>query len=169
VEDLARASGLTVTRTKSDGRSLVAAAKNKHVQLAASMQGHFIFPSFHANFDGLFTVAKTLELLARTDQSLGATRRSIPRRAYHQVQIPCSLELKGGIMRKMSEDSVDHEASFIDGVKVHFDDGWVLMLPDQHQPVAHVIAESSNPNEAQRLVEEYRRKVETWKKELATA
>jgi hypothetical protein len=32
-----------------------------------------------------------------------------------------------------------------------------------------VIAESSNPNEAQRLVEEYRRKVETWKKELATA
>ncbi|AJF07400.1 mannose-1-phosphate guanyltransferase [Geoalkalibacter subterraneus] len=169
VEDLARASGLTVTRTKSDGRSLVAAAKSKHVQLAASTQGHFIFPSFHANFDGLFTVAKTLELLARTGQSLGATRRSIPRRAYHQVQIPCSLELKGGIMRKMSEDSVDHEASFIDGVKVHFDDGWVLMLPDQHQPVAHVIAESSNPNEAQRLVEEYRRKVETWKKELTNA
>ncbi len=169
VEDLARASGLTVTRTKSDGRSLVAAAKNKHVQLATSTHGHFIFPSFHANFDGLFTVAKTLELLARTGQSLAATRRSIPRRAYHQVQIPCSLELKGGIMRKMSEDSVDHEASFIDGVKVHFDDGWVLMLPDQHQPVAHVIAESSNPNEAERLVEEYRRKVETWKKELTNA
>ncbi len=169
VEDLARASGLTVTRTKSDGRSLVAAAKSKHVQLAASTQGHFIFPSFHANFDGLFTVAKTIELLVRTGQSLGATRRSITRRAYHQVQIPCSLELKGGIMRKMSEDSVDHEASFIDGVKVHFDDGWVLMLPDQHQPVAHVIAESSNPNEAKRLVEEYRHKVETWKKELSNA
>ncbi len=166
IEDLAGESGLTVTRTKSDGRSLVEAAKNKHVQLAGSTEGHFIFPSFHSNFDGLFTVAKTLELLARTGQTLGAIRKTIPRRAYRQVQIPCSLEFKGGIMRKMSEDSVDREASFIDGVKVHLAQGWVLMLPDQHRPLAHVIAESNNAAEAERLVEEYRRKVEEWKKEL---
>ncbi|MDO3377588.1 mannose-1-phosphate guanyltransferase [Geoalkalibacter halelectricus] len=166
IEDLAQASGLTVTRTKNDGRALVEAAKNKHVQLGFSMEGHYIFPAFHSNFDAMFTVAKTLELLARTGQPLSAARQAVTRRAYRHIRIPCSFDLKGGIMRKMSEDSVDHEASFIDGVKVQLDDAWVLMLPDQHQPIAHLIAESDNAALAERLVEEYRNKLEAWKKEL---
>ncbi len=144
VEELARESGLTVKRTKTDGRSLVEGARERGVQLAAAMDGRFAFPGFQANFDALFTVAKTLELLARTGQTLSQVRKSLPRRTYRHLQIPCTWELKGGIMRKMSEDSVDLEASFIDGVKVQLDGGWVLVLPDQHLPLAHIVAESAD-------------------------
>jgi mannose-1-phosphate guanylyltransferase/phosphomannomutase len=166
VEDLALEAGLTVKRTKMDGRSLVEAAKERHVQMAATMDGRFAFPSFQPNFDALFTVAKTLELLVRTGQSLGRIRKSIPYRAYRHIQIPCSWDLKGGIMRKMSEDSVDLEASFIDGVKVHIDSDWVLVLPDQHRPVAHIVTESADEGRAEHLLETYRHKVEKWKQEL---
>jgi mannose-1-phosphate guanylyltransferase/phosphomannomutase len=166
VETLAREAGLTVKRTKSDGRSLVEAAKERHVQFAASMNGRFVFPAFQPNFDALFAVAKTLELLARTGQTLGRIRRAVPTRAYRHLQIPCSWELKGGIMRKMSEDSVDQEASFIDGVKVHLGEDWVLVLPDQHSPVAHIVVEAGDPKRAEALLESYRRKVEAWKLEL---
>jgi mannose-1-phosphate guanylyltransferase/phosphomannomutase len=165
-DDLARQFGLTVQRTKTDGRSLVEAAQNPQVQLAGTMDGRFAFPSFQPNFDALFTAAKTLELLARTGQTLGGLRQSIPRRAYRHLQIPCSWELKGGIMRKMSEDSVDLEASFTDGVKVQIGGDWVLVLPDQHRPVAHIVAESKDEQRADKLVETYRRKVEGWKQEL---
>jgi mannose-1-phosphate guanylyltransferase/phosphomannomutase len=166
VEELAREFGLTVQRTKTDGRSLVEAAQNRQVQLAGTMDGRFAFPSFQSNFDALFTVAKTLELLARTGETLGSIRRTIPRRAYRHLQIPCSWELKGGIMRKMSEDSVDLEASFIDGVKVQIDGDWVLLLPDQHRPIAHIVAESGDSNRVDKLLETYRDKVEGWKQEL---
>jgi mannose-1-phosphate guanylyltransferase/phosphomannomutase len=166
VEELAREFGLTVQRTKTDGRSLVEAAQNRQVQLAGTMDGRFAFPSFQSNFDALFTAAKTLELLARTGETLGSIRQSIPRRAYRHLQIPCSWELKGGIMRKMSEDSVDLEASFIDGVKVQIDGDWVLLLPDQHRPIAHIVAESGDKNRVDRLLETYREKVEGWKQEL---
>ncbi len=169
VDKLAAESGLTVKRTKSDGRYLVEAAKERHVQLAASMDGRFAFPAFQANFDALFAVGKVLELLTRTGQTLGGIRRSIPKRAYRHVQLPCSWELKGGIMRKMSEDSVDLEASFIDGVKVQMGDDWVLMLPDQHRPLAHIVAEAVEAKRADELLETYRRKVEGWKKELLKA
>ncbi len=169
VERFAAESGLTVLRTKSDGRSLVEGAKGRQVQLAASMDGRFAFPGFQANFDALFTVGKTLELLARTGQSLGEIRRSLPKRAYRHVKVPCSWELKGGIMRKMSEDSVDLEASFIDGVKVQMGDDWVLMLPDQHRPMAHIVAEAADAKRADHLLETYRQKVENWKKELLSA
>ena len=70
-------------------------------------------------------------------------------------------------MRKMSEDSVDLEASFIDGVKVERDGGWVLVLPDQARPVVHIITESADAAQADQLAELYQRKVTEWKQELA--
>jgi len=69
-------------------------------------------------------------------------------------------------MRKMSEDSLDKEATFIDGIKVHFGEDWALVLPDQTQPFIRIIAEAKKEEEARRLLKEYRDKVESWKKEL---
>jgi mannose-1-phosphate guanylyltransferase/phosphomannomutase len=74
--------------------------------------------------------------------------------------------MKGGIMRKMSEDSLNEEATFIDGIKVHFGEDWVLVLPDQYQPYVHIFAEGKQQKTAQKLLDEYRHKVEKWKKEL---
>jgi mannose-1-phosphate guanylyltransferase/phosphomannomutase len=166
VVERAVAAGLTVKRTKTDGRSLVEAAKDRHVQLAAALDGRFAFPSFQPNFDAIFAVGKTVELLVRTGKRLGDVRRNTTTRTYRHLQLPCSWDFKGGIMRKMSEDSVDLEASFIDGVKVQLPGGWALVLPDQHRPVVHVVAEAANVARADELLETYRRKVEEWKKEL---
>lgn len=69
-------------------------------------------------------------------------------------------------MRKMSEDSLDKEATFIDGIKVHFGDDWVLMLPDQHSHYIHIVAEGKDQKTAQKLLHEYQKKLEGWKKEL---
>jgi len=169
VEDLATGAGMTVKRTKSDGRSLVEAGRETQVQFTAAMDGRFAFPHFQANFDALFTVGKVLELIARSGCSLGQLRRELPRRAYRSLQLPCSWDYKGGIMRRMSEDSVDLEASFIDGVKVDLGDAWALVLPDQHRPLVHIVTEAFEENRAEELLETYRRKVESWKLELAGA
>lgn len=166
VEQLALDWGLTVKRTKNNARSLVEAGTERQVQLVAAMDGRLAFPPFQPHFDGLFAIAKILELLARTDQTLGAIRRSLPARSYRRAQVPCSWELKGGLMRKMSEHSVDLEASFLDGVKVRIDDDWVLVLPDQHRPIMHIVAESATDERADTLLETYRKRVEEWKQEL---
>ncbi|HKI51557.1 MAG TPA: mannose-1-phosphate guanyltransferase [Geothermobacteraceae bacterium] len=169
IEDLARELGLTVRRTKSDGRSLVEAARERQVKFAGSLDGRFVFADFQANFDALFCVAKTLELLTRTRLRLSELRQASRRHTYRHQETPCSFEFKGGVMRRMSEDSVDQEASFIDGVKVQFPDGWVLVLPDQYRPVAHIIAEAMDAQRADTLCTNYRAKVETWIDELKEA
>jgi mannose-1-phosphate guanylyltransferase/phosphomannomutase len=74
--------------------------------------------------------------------------------------------MKGGIMRKMSEDSLDKEATFIDGIKIHIGEDWVLLLPDQYEPNVQITAEAKELKVAQRLLEKYRKKMEKWKKEL---
>ncbi|MBE0504582.1 MAG: mannose-1-phosphate guanyltransferase [Desulfuromonadales bacterium] len=166
VELAAKGEGLKVKRVKEDGRALVEAAKEKQVCMAAALDGRIAFPVFQPNFDALFTVAKILEMLVRTGLKLGQLRRELSRRTYCRAQLPCSFDLKGGIMRKMSEDSVDLEVSFIDGVKVYFDDAWVLVLPDQYRSLVHIVAEADDAERAKRLLDDYCRKVEGWQQEL---
>ncbi|MEO9223785.1 MAG: hypothetical protein ABI276_02190 [Acidimicrobiales bacterium] len=47
----------------------------------------------------------------------------------------------------------------IDGVKVWYDDAWVLTLPDTDDPVTHIWAEGSSDAEARRLSQEYARRI----------
>lgn len=166
IELMAHQKGCTVRRTKNAERAMIEAALSSEVILAASMDGRFAFPRFQAAFDGMFAIAKTLELLAACGTPLAGILEEVPRRAFLHARVPCALEMKGGIMRKMSEDSLDKEATFIDGIKVHFGEEWVLVLPDQYQPNVQIVAEAKDAKVAQRLLDDYRKKVEKWKKEL---
>ncbi|KAF0216079.1 MAG: mannose-1-phosphate [Geobacteraceae bacterium] len=166
VELMASEKGCTVRRTKSSDRAMIEAALSSEVIMAGSMDGKFAFPKFQAAFDGMFTIAKSLELVAASGIPLSRVLDETPRRTFLQTRVPCIWEMKGGIMRKMSEDSLDTEATFIDGIKVHFGEEWVLVLPDQYQPYVHIVAEAKDGKVAQKLLDEYRKKVEKWKKEL---
>jgi mannose-1-phosphate guanylyltransferase/phosphomannomutase len=70
-------------------------------------------------------------------------------------------------MRRMSETAIDREASFVDGVRIDIESGWVLVLPDQHRPIAHIFAEAADPVVAEGLRDEYRAKVTAWLEEMA--
>jgi mannose-1-phosphate guanylyltransferase/phosphomannomutase len=166
IERMAAENGCSVRRTKSSERSMIETAISPEVVMAGSMGGRFAFPKFQAAFDGMFTIAKTVELASSAGLPLSRVLSDVPRTSFLQGKVPCVWEKKGGIMRKMSEDSLDKEASFIDGIKVSFGQDWVLVLPDQYQPVIHVVAEAKDPKAAQRLLAEYMQKVDTWKKEL---
>jgi mannose-1-phosphate guanylyltransferase/phosphomannomutase len=166
IELLAHEKRCTVRRTKNSERALIEAALSSEVVLASSMDGRFAFPNFQSAFDGMFAIAKTLELLAVLDVPLAGILDEAPARAFLQTSVTCPLEMKGGIMRKMSEDSLDKEATFIDGIKIHFGEDWVLLLPDQYEPNVQITAEAKEFKVAQRLLDEYRKKMEKWKKEL---
>ncbi|MDT8440039.1 MAG: mannose-1-phosphate guanyltransferase [Desulfuromonadales bacterium] len=169
IDELATRNGLTVERTRLDGRSLVEAARKRQVRLVASMDGRFGFPDFQANFDGLFMVAKIMELSCRTGLTLDQAFAQLPQHSYHHIQLPCSWECKGGLMRRMSEDAVDRNASFIDGVRIDTERGWVLVLPDQHRPLAHIFVESADAATADSLLASYRTKVTGWLDDIAGA
>jgi mannose-1-phosphate guanylyltransferase/phosphomannomutase len=166
IEQMANEKGCQVRRTKSADRAMIEASLSSEVIMAGSMEGRFAFPKFQAAFDAMFTVARTIELVASGGAPISQVFRDIPSRTFLQAKVPCVWEMKGGVMRKMSEDSLDKEASFIDGIKVQVGEDWALVLPDQYNPVVHIVAEAKEPKVAQQLLDEYRKKVEKWKKEL---
>jgi mannose-1-phosphate guanylyltransferase/phosphomannomutase len=166
IEQMALKKKCVVSRTKSSDRAMLEAASSSEVILAGTTDGRFAFPSFQAAFDGMFSIAKLIELSASQSMPFSKVLADAPSRVFLQASIPCPFEMKGGIMRKMSEDSLDKEASFIDGIKVQFNNDWALVLPDQYVSFVHIFAEAKDQKNAQKLLDEYQKKVEKWKKEL---
>jgi mannose-1-phosphate guanylyltransferase/phosphomannomutase len=167
IELLCREKECPVRRVKNSERAIIEASLAGDVIMAGTMDGRFSFPDFQTAFDGMFAIAKTMELLAEQSVSLSSVIADTPHRVFLRWKVACALEMKGGIMRRMSEDSTDRDASFIDGIRVNFGEEWVLVLPDQYQPNVQIVAEAKEQKSAQRLLDEYRIKVEAWKKELA--
>lgn len=167
VETIARERGGEVIRTKGIERSIIEGCRSSEVVVAASLDGKFAFPAFQSAFDGLYAVGKCVEMLAALNRPLSEISSLIPRRTFLHSSVPCVFEMKGGIMRKMSEHAVDLDASFIDGIKIQFGEEWVLVLPDQYRPLVHIFAESRDQKRAQKRLDEYRKLVEEWKRDLS--
>jgi len=163
LDQLASRCGWKVQRTRHAHRNLLEAAQGREVRLVATLDGRYCFPAFQPHFDALFATARIIERMAESDQPLSELRRQLPQRGYIRLRVGCPWEAKGSLMRHISEDAADQEASFIDGVRIEKPEGWVLVLPDEHRPLMHVIAEAASTPDARALAESYRDKLETWK------
>ncbi len=166
LEEAAVQAGFTLYRVPQGPRSIVEACRKGKVVMGASLEGGFIFPRFHYVYDALFALANTLEMMAKGNLSLSQARARLPSSAYLHKEVPCPWEFKGTIMRQLSSEAADKEASFIDGIKIFFPSGsWILLLPDQVKPVFHLFAEAKEEGEALELLGRYQSLVEEWKEE----
>jgi len=144
-----------VIRTKTDVRSLMgtAAEGKEGIALAGDTAGGFIFPEFHPAFDGLFSFAKLLELLAVQETSLSEVRGMLPTYFMASETVSCPWEVKGRIMRVLTAESEGTQTELVDGIKTYRDDGsWVLILPDASEPNFRIYAEASSQDAANELV-----------------
>ncbi len=164
VETLARAAGVELVYTAHDGGSLIKATEDPEVQLALDITGGLIFPEFHFAFDGMFSIVKILEMLAKSNLTLRKLQAQLPKRSLVVVQAPCPWEAKGKVMRRLHEDSQGENRLLVDGVRINFEDAWVLVLPDRDRAGYHILAEAGSAAAAEKLVEEYREKVLEWAK-----
>ena len=69
-------------------------------------------------------------------------------------------EQKGAVMRVLVEQAKNHDIDLVDGVRIHHPDGWALVLPDPDDPITRVTAEGTDKASAERLADEYVRRIE---------
>ncbi len=161
VEEICARYGATCVRTRADARSLMeAAGDDPELAFAGDSQGGFIFPHFLPAFDAMLAVGKLLELLALTGQKLSEVRARLPQYFRVDSQVSCPWEHKGAVMRLLHEETAELRTEHLDGIKIHSDGGWVLILPDVSAPLFHLRAESADPEEAQALATRYAERIE---------
>ena len=75
------------------------------------------------------------------------------------MDVACPWELKGKVMRILSEQYRERRQDPIDGIKIDLGKEWVLILPDADRPMFHVLAEARTRDAAQALADKYARVV----------
>ncbi len=131
-----------------------------------NIQGNYTFTELSFAPDSMFTSIKVLEMLAKTGEKISSALNQIPDYFFKHIVIGCPTNMKGKMMRKFTEEAMDKEASFIDGVKI-FEGGknWVLMIPDQYEDTIHLYIQAENEEKGKELIKVYTEKINRWLQE----
>jgi len=159
VEDVATQAGAEIEWTKLSTAHLMEVASSGDIAFAASQEGGYIFPAFLPALDATATLVNLLALLAETGLKLSKLVTQQPRVHIAHETVVTPWEQKGMVMRTLVERTRDRELVLVDGVKVLYDEGWALVLPDPEEPLTHVWAEAASDGEARTLAQEYARRI----------
>jgi len=157
----------SILRTKMDGRSLMheAATGEKKIIFAGNSHGAFIFPRFHPCFDAMFAFAKLMEMLASQKTTVSEAAAAIPPYFNAERSVECSFHDKGKVMRKLNEKNRDKPTDTTDGIKVFFNGGWVLVVPDPTDPIIRIFSESSSKGAAEDILQAYQETIDLLRQE----
>lgn len=152
VETIAGRRSASVRRTRTNDRALMEAALSQSGGVVGENTGGFIFPSFLPSYDGMFTIAKILELTALLKTTVNEVHRLLPATFMLRDAVPCSWECKGRAMRYLLEQTAGERVELVDGIKIWDGDGWCLAIPSPDKAYFDVWAESPTRRHAEELL-----------------
>ncbi len=158
VEDAVKANSGRIMYTRV-GSPVVARAMIEHGGVFGGEEnGGLIFSEFQYCRDAGMALAKMAEIVARHG-SMSSLLAKIPSYAQYKTKTACPDDQKERIMKQLAEDAKGGRVDTTDGVKVFFDDGWVLVRPSGTEPLFRVFTEASDPERAKGIAEDYIEKV----------
>lgn len=159
--------GVEVVKTRDSHLSLMEASNSKDVQFIGGTKGGFIFPDFLFASDGMYSVAKILEMMALAGKRFGALDKEVPALHLMKRSVYCPWDRKGKVMRHMMHDTEGMHRILVDGIKIIFESDAastsVLLRPDKSEPLFHVSAESTVKDTALSLLNKYEAKILNWR------
>jgi mannose-1-phosphate guanylyltransferase/phosphomannomutase len=165
IEEIAADYNVEVVRIQNHHSAMMDATLDESVLFVGGIYGGFIFSDFLFASDGMFTIGKMLEMLAKTGLSPSQLDDHLPKRFIEMKEVTVPWEKKGTVMRKAMEFSDNKERQLVEGVKIFEDNNSVLLLPAKEKACFNVYAESSNSNSAKELAEQFVKHINTWKSE----
>jgi len=156
---IVEARGYKVRWAKTSPAALMEEADDPSVGFAANLEGGIILPGFLPAFDAAAGLLKMLDLLSARESNLSELVAAAPSVHLVHEEVITPWEQKGTVMRTMVEQTQGREVDLIDGIKVHHETGWVLVLPDPEEPITHIWAEGDSPSDARTLAQEYARRI----------
>ena len=127
-----------------------------------NLRSYICFTEHNTTPDAIYSSLKIVEMMNKIGKPLSAIAAEIPEYKFFHAVINCPVEVKGFLMRKMSEETREKDASFLDGIKVVLDGGWAHMVPDQYSPNVHLYIEGNTEKDGERIHKEYVDKINKW-------
>lgn len=142
----------------------IAQVKKKMIETKALLGGeiscHTIFNDLYFGFDdGVYSMLRLFELLQKTNRSLDEWVHDLPL-TYSSIlyRLPCERELCLKIIEVLKDNFSKRpgiEFLTIDGLRVHFPYGWVIVRASNTEPVISMRFEGNTHENLERLKKEF--------------
>ncbi|MGA8664422.1 MAG: phosphoglucosamine mutase [Thermoplasmata archaeon] len=155
LEDAIAPLGGSVFYTRIGSPAVTHAMVEQHAVFGGEENGGIITPRFQFARDGAMTLASILDFLARAERPLAELLVELPHYALVKERIPCPIELRPQVVAWVGE-KFQKEADrivTIDGVKVFWNGGWMLLRPSGTEPLLRLFAEAKDPKLARQYAD----------------
>lgn len=154
IRDVADAVGAKIVLTRVGEPNIVATMKKTKAQIGGEENGGVIYRGWSWTREGMLTPLVILDLMAREEQSLDQLDRRFPSYAQLKDSVPCDERDKAGLLARVTAMApTDPECDTLDGVKLRYSDGWLLLRPSGTEPIFRVMAEAKTTIRAKALAQ----------------
>ena len=163
MEDVLNPLGCEVLRTEVGDIKVAIAIKEHGGFVGGETSGTYIWPSTHLGPDSIVTIAKVLRMIVESGKPLKEILKKIPEYPFYEtkfplkVDIPFTEDINKKIIEEMTEtlDFLGKKITNInkmDGVRLDYNDGWILIRRSGTSPYLRLTGESSVNLESSKLV-----------------
>ncbi len=150
VEDVVKKAGGEIVYTAVGSPVVAKVMMEKKAIFGGEGNGGLIFPEHLLARDGGMSIAKVLQLIDETEKKLSELIAEIPR--YHMIKGKVECRNREKLLSVLRKEFP--EANQIDGVRLDFEDGWILIRPSGTEPIARIYAEGRERRRAEELYNE---------------
>ncbi|MGZ4863625.1 MAG: phosphoglucosamine mutase [Halobacteriota archaeon] len=150
IADVAEAAGCEVIWTPVGSIHVARMMMQVNAVIGGEGNGGIIFPEHQYCRDGAMTVAKVLEIMNERGRKLSELVAEIPKRYMDKTKVTCRD--RDAAMQHI-QSSAHGNVDMTDGVKIWYDDGWLLIRPSGTEPIIRIFVEAETKKRAHDLLE----------------
>jgi len=159
IEKAVEALGGKVVRTKVGDIYVAEAVKKYGAVFGGEPCGAWIHPVHHYCPDGILSSVLLLKALEEANRSLSEFLAEVPIYPVLRQNIPCRSEIKREVVERVGELLKVRfpnykELSTVDGVRLAFEDGWVLVRASGTEPLVRLTVEGESLKTAEKMMKE---------------
>ena len=149
VEDTVKEAGGEIVYTPVGSPVVAKVMIEKRAVFGGEGNGGLIFPEHLLARDGAMSIAKVLQLMDETGKKLSQLASEIPK--YYMIKSKIACKDKAKLLEGLRKEFPN--ANFVDGARLDFEDGWLLIRPSGTEPIARIFAEGRTKERAEDLFE----------------
>lgn len=145
--------GYKIKQIKVGHTFLTLEAKREKSPLGIESSGHLILPEYFLFDDALVVPLKIAEILDNTGKTLSEIRTETPTYPSIKEEIDCSDQLKFDVVNVLKDEFSKEfkKVNTMDGVRVEFDNGWILIRPSNTSPIIRLTVEANDEKSINQL------------------
>jgi phosphomannomutase len=154
--------GRKVIRLPVGHTNMIRGVRDHKAILGLEESHHFTLPQYLPYDDGMLVPLKMAEILTKTGKSLSELVDDVPQMPALNDAVVVADDVKFGVMEKLAKE-ISKEYSNVntlDGVRVDFEKGWVLVRASNTGPKIRIYTEADDQEYAFKLLKEFKAKVE---------